>query len=101
MRSNLEKDYNIVSDSEDEPFKPFLEGLPITRGLIIGYPALMLIYSGADITHIPEDFCKRACKRAKPALYQVQIANKSTENMKVTRKKVTASIGSYFESFGM
>ena len=92
---------NAGSDSEDEPFKPWDKGLLVTRGFVNGYPALMLIDPSAGINHISADFCKRSHIRTKPAPYKVYLANKSTENMNVTRNKVTISIGSYSESFRM
>ena len=47
------------SDSDDEPFKPSEKGLLVTGGLINGVPALVLIYLGADINHISDEFCKK------------------------------------------
>ena len=73
--------------SEDELFKPSDKVLLVTRRFVNGYPALMLIDPCAGINHISEDFCKRAYIRTEPAPYRVQLANKSTENITVTRNK--------------
>ena len=61
----------------------------------------MLIDPGADTNHISGDFCKLAKTCTKPAPYGVQLAKKSTQNLSVTRNKVTIGIGSYSQSFRM
>ena len=61
----------------------------------------MLIDPGEDIYLISDEFCKKARIRTTAAPYKVQLANKSTENMRVARNRIIVSLGGYTGSFGI
>ena len=64
-----------------------------------GVPTLIIIDPWTDINHASDEFCSKAHIHIKAAPYKVQLANKSTQQMKVTKEKVTMSLGTYSESF--
>ena len=86
---------------EDNPFDPSKNGLLVTRGFVNQVPALILIDPGAEINHLSEDLCRRAKIRTNKVPYKAQMADKSTTEIRVTRKKARVSIGGYSESFSL
>ena len=58
LRSSVENQYHIGSDSENKPFKPADKGQLNTRRFSNGYLALKLIDHGVENNHTYEDFCK-------------------------------------------
>ena len=86
---------SIDSESDEDPFEPANPNLLIVMGRINNVPARILIDNGSVVNYIDEEFCQYNDIPIEDANHAATMANKISQETKVTAQKLQLSMGGY------